>query len=177
MKIYQAVQKLSVGDTQTAKQQLGYPWSSWPVHLSRFKLLLAGTYSTFQFLNSFNCSAINWNVASIMNITSGTNCNVIGGSIHDGSLLLTNIPWLEPSSIIRTLSTLKQYLSEQPFYSNFTIPRVSQETPLKAVSQEGFSIQLKTTLSSSLSHCPLTPDHKTALPSNLYSLLVQIQLL
>jgi hypothetical protein len=40
----------------------------------------------------------------------------------------------------------KSYLSERPFYSNFAIPCVSQETPATGLSQAGFSTQLKTAL-------------------------------
>jgi hypothetical protein len=38
-----------------------------------------------------------------------------------------------------TDNTLKQYLSEQPFYSRCTSPRVSQETPPTGPSQAGFT--------------------------------------
>jgi hypothetical protein len=57
----------------------------------------------------------------------------------------------------------RTYLSEQPFHSTFIIPCVSQETPPTGLSQAGFSTKLKTALSSSLSRCPLTLDHKSAL--------------
>jgi hypothetical protein len=67
----------------------------------------------------------------------------------------------------------EQYLSEQPFYSSFTITRVSPEASPTGLSQAGFSTQLKTALSSSLSRCRLTLDHKTALRSHLFSMLVQ----
>jgi hypothetical protein len=72
-------------------------------------------------------------------------------------------------SINSTLSTLKQYVSEQSFHSSFTIPRVSQETPPTGLLQAGYSTQPKTDLSSSLSRCPLTLDHKTALSNSLSS--------
>jgi hypothetical protein len=52
-----------------------------------------------------------------------------------------SIPQLTP--ITDSSNTLKQYLSEQPFYSNFAIPRVSQQTPTGR-SQADFSAQLNT---------------------------------
>jgi hypothetical protein len=47
----------------------------------------------------------------------------------------------------------KQYLSEQSFYSSLTTPRGAPATRL---SHASFSTQLKTAISSSLSHCLLT---------------------
>jgi hypothetical protein len=70
----------------------------------------------------------------------------MGGSIHDGYFITHTYSTLQLSSIADTLSTVKQYFSEQPFYRNFAIPRVSQETPPTGLSQAGFS---KTALSSS----------------------------
>jgi hypothetical protein len=48
----------------------------------------------------------------------------------------------------------KQYLSEQPFYSSFTIPRVSRETSLRTLSQAGFSKQLQQCISLSANAGP-----------------------
>jgi hypothetical protein len=91
-------------------------------------------------------------------------CNVCKGQFYSRWLFITcKHSTLQLSSINSTLSTLEQYLSEQPFCSSFTIPCVSQETSPTGLSQAGFSTQLKIALSSSLSHCPLTLDHKTAL--------------
>jgi hypothetical protein len=70
----------------------------------------------------------------------------MGGSIHDGYFITHTYSTLQLSSIAGTLSTVNQYLSEQPFYSNFAVPRVSEETPPTGLSQAGFS---KTALSSS----------------------------
>jgi hypothetical protein len=44
-------------------------------------------------------------------------CNVLYSSIHDGSLLLTSIQ-LQLTSINSSLSTLRQYLSEQSSYGS-----------------------------------------------------------
>jgi hypothetical protein len=58
---------------------------------------------------------------------------------------------LQPSSITGSPNTPKQCPSEQPLYSSFTSPGVSQETPPTGLSQAGLNTQLKTALSSSLS--------------------------
>jgi hypothetical protein len=56
---------------------------------------------------------------------------------------------LQLGSITSSPNILKQYHSEQPFYSSFTILLVSQETPQTGLSQAGFNTQLNTALSSS----------------------------
>jgi hypothetical protein len=95
-------------------------------------------------------------------------------SIHNGSILLTNINTTAPFNHWLSRHT-KQYLSEHS-YSNFTISRVSQQFASTGLSRAVFSTQLKTTLFRSLSHCPLALDHKTTLLRNMYSLLVQTPL-
>jgi hypothetical protein len=67
----------------------GCPWFPWPVHLAPLTALTA-------LFNSFNCSAINCYVASIINPTdSDTSCSSYGlldeGPVQDWSSLLTNI--------------------------------------------------------------------------------------
>jgi hypothetical protein len=93
----------------------------------------------------------------------------MGTSIHDGSYLPTNIQLTTVKfNLLFPKHNKKLYLSEQSFYSSLRIPRAPQQSASTGLSQAGFSAQLKTALSSSLSACTLTLDYNTALHSNKY---------
>jgi hypothetical protein len=87
----------------------------------------------------------------------------MGGSIHDGLLLHTNIQHYSSVQLPALQAHNSLYLSEHSPYSSLIFPRVPQQSTSTGLSQAGSSTQLKTALSSSLSHCQLTLDHKTSL--------------
>jgi hypothetical protein len=72
---------------------------------------------------AFPCNAHLWSTKLLH-----TYCIVIGSSIDNRSLLLTNIQHYSSVQLPALKAHTKQYLSEQSFYSSFTIPCVFQQS-------------------------------------------------